>query len=71
MFAKYGIDPQSIVTWDDYVDAGVKILQKSGGKTKMLCLPRGMLVELFEPLLQQAGGQIFDKDAAPGTIMAQ
>lgn len=28
----------------------------------MLCLPRGMLVELFEPLLQQAGGQIFDEE---------
>jgi len=62
IFEACGVDPESIVTWDDYVSAGVTIMKKSGGKTKMLCLPRGMLVELFEPLLQQSGGQIFDKE---------
>ncbi|HUW62051.1 MAG TPA: sugar ABC transporter substrate-binding protein [Candidatus Bathyarchaeia archaeon] len=62
VFEQYGVDPLEIETWDDYIAAGETILERSGGKTKMLCVPRGMLVDLFEPLLQQAGGQIFDKE---------
>lgn len=62
IFEKYGIDPDSIETWDDYITAGEIILKGSGGKTKMLCLPRGMLVDTFQATLQQAGGQFFDKE---------
>jgi len=62
LFEKYGVDPLGIETWDDYIEVGKKILEQSGGETKMLCIPHGMMVDLFEPLLQQLGGQIFDKE---------
>lgn len=60
LFAKYGIDPSKIKTWDDYIAAGKLILQKSGGKTKMLPLGSNSLSEVFELLLQQTHGQVFD-----------
>src|SRR5579862_5379840 len=51
LFAKYGIDPSKIDTWDNYIAAGKVILQKSGGKTKMLPLGSGSMSEIFELLL--------------------
>ncbi|HEX5322977.1 MAG TPA: sugar ABC transporter substrate-binding protein [Capsulimonadaceae bacterium] len=60
LFAKYGIDPNKIDTWDDYIAAGKAILQKSGGKTKMLPLGANSMSEIFELLLQETQGQIFD-----------
>ena len=60
LFAKYGVDPDKIETWDDYIDAGKVILQKSGGRTKMLALGSNDLESLFEVFLQQTGGQVFD-----------
>jgi lactose/L-arabinose transport system substrate-binding protein len=60
LFAKYGIDPGKIKTWEDYIAAGKVILQKSGGKTKMLPLGSNSLSEIFELLLQQTHGQVFD-----------
>jgi lactose/L-arabinose transport system substrate-binding protein len=60
LFAKYGVDPNSIETWDDFIEAGKTILQKSHGQTKMLPLDETSLMNMFELLVQQAGGQIFD-----------
>ncbi len=60
IFKRYGIDPDAIETWDDYIAAGKVILEKSSGKTKMLHLPTGQLSEMLPMLLQQNGGQIFD-----------
>ncbi len=60
VFKRYGIDPASIRTWDDYVKAGQTILQKSGGRTKMLPLGSNDMMNMFELLLQQTGGQVFD-----------
>ncbi|MBC8136152.1 MAG: sugar ABC transporter substrate-binding protein [Fibrella sp.] len=62
IFAKYGIDPATIETWDDYVRAGETIRTKSNGRTKMLPLGSNDLEPMFEILLQQTGGQIFDAD---------
>jgi len=61
LFERYGIDPRAIDTWDDFIQVGEEILEKSQGKTKLFHLPtsHGMF-SLFEILLQQAGGQIFD-----------
>ncbi|MCL4694679.1 MAG: extracellular solute-binding protein, partial [Candidatus Hydrogenedentes bacterium] len=39
VFARYGIDPEAIETWADYIDAGKRIVERSGGETKMLTLP--------------------------------
>ena len=60
LFRRYGIDPTSIQTWDDYIQAGQVILHKSGGRTKMLPLGSNDMMGMFEILLQQTGGQVFD-----------
>jgi ABC-type glycerol-3-phosphate transport system substrate-binding protein len=62
LFERYGIDPAQIETWDDYIRAGTEILARSEGKTKMLFLSPGQLDIMFEILLQQTGGQLFDND---------
>ncbi len=62
LFTKYGIDPEAIETWEDYVAAGKTLLERSNGQTKMLCLALGGLSDFFEILLQQSGGQIFDAE---------
>jgi lactose/L-arabinose transport system substrate-binding protein len=63
LFAKYQIDPEKIETWDDFIAAGKVLLQKSGGKTKMLPLSPGNLNLFYEILLQQVDGQVFDGQA--------
>ena len=64
IFQRYGIDPNKIETWDDYIAAGKLIAERSNGKTKMFHLPTGGapsgLASMFEMLIQQNGGQIFD-----------
>lgn len=60
IFKRYGIDPESIEIWADYIEAGKVILEKSGGKTRMLFMPSGELQIMFEILQQQVGGQVFD-----------
>lgn len=61
LFARYGIDPAGIETWDDFIAAGRTIVVKSGGRTKMLPLSATSLAALYEILLQQNGGQLFDE----------
>jgi lactose/L-arabinose transport system substrate-binding protein len=61
LFARYGIDPERIETWDDFIAAGRRILEKSGGRTKMLPLSAGNVVFVYEILLQQVDGQVFDR----------
>ena len=61
IFARYGVDPDGIETWDDFIAAGKKILKESGGRTKMLPLSASNLVFLYEILLQQVDGQVFDE----------
>lgn len=61
MFHRYGVDPNRIETWDDYIAAGRVILRKSGGRTKMLPLSNRFLAPMYEILLQQNGGRIFDE----------
>lgn len=37
---QYGIDPKAINTWDDFVTAGQKLVQDSGGKVQMVSEPK-------------------------------
>jgi len=60
VFRRYGIDPERIETWDDYIAAGREIVRRSGGRTKMMPLGSGSLNNLFLILMQQTGGQVFD-----------
>ena len=66
IFDKYGIDPNTIETWSDYLDTGKVIYGKSSGKTKLFHfstagVPSGLDV-IFEMLIQQNGGQVFDHE---------
>ena len=61
LFARYGVDAEKIETWDDFIAAGKQILEKSGGRTKMLPLSAPNIVFLYEILLQQLDGQVFDR----------
>lgn len=60
MFTRYGIDPDTIETWDDYIAAGRALVERSHGKAKMLCLATGSLSDFFEIVSQQNNAQIFD-----------
>jgi lactose/L-arabinose transport system substrate-binding protein len=60
LFKRYGIDPTGIATWDDFIAAGRTILARSNGKTKMLPLAPTSLGAMYEILIQQNGGQLFD-----------
>ncbi|HZT41164.1 MAG TPA: sugar ABC transporter substrate-binding protein [Chthonomonadaceae bacterium] len=60
IFQQYGIDPDKIETWDDFIAAGQEILQKSHGQTKMLPMDTGALATMYQLLIQQNGGQVFD-----------
>lgn len=62
LFARYDIDPNTIETWDDYIDVGKRITRESKGQTHMLALSVGGLFEFFEILIQQTGGGVFDRE---------
>lgn len=62
LYERFGVDPQAIETWDDFINAGQQILERSDGKTKMFQLYTGELFSLFSLLFQQGGGQIFDTE---------
>ncbi len=62
IFQQYGLDPERIETWDDYIALGKELVAKSNGQTKMLCIPTGNMADLFEIFLQQSGGQLFDAE---------
>lgn len=62
IFEQYGIDPESIETWDDLIAAGKRIGELSHGKTKMMPLAPNATAAFFTMLLQEDGGAFFDAD---------
>lgn len=68
VFEKFGIDPDQIETWDDFIEAGKKFQQASGGDTYMMPLSVGGLSDIFQILMQQNGGGVFD---AEGRIIVE
>jgi lactose/L-arabinose transport system substrate-binding protein len=62
IFRKYGVDAGKIETWDDFIAAGKQILERSHGQTKMMPMGQNLLSTVFELLIQQNGGQIFDSE---------
>ncbi|NGO70627.1 sugar ABC transporter substrate-binding protein [Streptomyces sp. SB3404] len=57
LFARAGVDPASLKTWDDYVRAGVAIKEKTG--SKLLIMDPAENDSLFPSLLQQQGQHWF------------
>jgi lactose/L-arabinose transport system substrate-binding protein len=82
VFEKYGINPDDIKTWDDYVAAGKKVVQESGGKvawTESNLNETGNGTSALNGdityLVNQNGGQFFSQDGkstfnSPQTIEA-
>lgn len=62
VFAKYGIDPNAIETWDDYIEAGKKIVSASNGEVKMLSFQQSAAEELQQMITWSLGGGIFNAD---------
>lgn len=60
VFKKYGVDPEAIKTWDDYIAAGKLMLDKSGGATQMMPMSVADFTDFFQILMQQNGGGLFD-----------
>lgn len=62
IFARYGLDPDTIETWEDYIAAGKHIVAASNAATRMLPLSAQGLIGIFEILIQQNGGGVFDAE---------
>lgn len=62
IFEQAGVDAGSIKTYDDYIAAGKKIVQATGGKTKLLGFDYSGSTSTDLPflLLNQLGGQFYD-----------
>lgn len=59
-FKKAGVDPESIKTWDDYVEAGKKIKEATGAK--MLPIDISKYDGVYHLMMQEQGTSYFNKD---------
>ncbi|MFI6321859.1 ABC transporter substrate-binding protein [Nonomuraea sp. NPDC050556] len=63
LFKKAGVDPATVQTWDDAIEAGKKIKEKTGafliGLNKSAA--RGADMDFYQSLLQQQGAFYFDQ----------
>ncbi len=62
IFEQYGVDPESIETWDDFIEVGLHIREASNGRTAMMPLALSGLPDFFQILMQQNGGGIFNQE---------
>lgn len=68
LFEAAGIDPATIATWDDFIQAGKTLSESTGGQAKMINLPVGTSGEKaslqhFQQLLaQQLGSSIYNAE---------
>ena len=67
-FQDAGVDPASIKTWDDYIAAGKKIVEKTGGKVKMAATAPGGDDDYFRDIAGQSGCGYFDPKGTHVTI---
>lgn len=64
IFQNAGVDINTIKTYDDYIEAGKKIVTKTGGKTKLLGFDYSgsTSTDTVFVLFSQLGGQYYDKN---------
>jgi lactose/L-arabinose transport system substrate-binding protein len=67
LFEKAGVNPDSIKTWDDYIEAGKKLTVDLTGDGKPdqymgFLSARADVSDTFEILLQQGGGSLYSKN---------
>jgi lactose/L-arabinose transport system substrate-binding protein len=68
LYQKAGIDPNKIATWDDFIAAGKKMLQATGGKVKMGTIANGQDDEWFRMLANQNGCFYFNNQGTVVTV---
>ncbi|MGX2958596.1 ABC transporter substrate-binding protein [Peribacillus sp. JNUCC 23] len=59
-FEKANVDPNSIQTWDDYIEAGKKIKEATGAQLLPIDIPN--YDGVFQMMMQSQGLSYFDKD---------
>lgn len=66
LFEQAGVDAQSIKTWDNYIEAGEKVLQATNGETRMMgfCLNGSTSQDLIKLLFHQLGGSYYAEDGS-------
>lgn len=62
IFKDANINIDNIKLWDDYIEAGKKIAEKTEGRTKMLAIGNNNINDLYGLMLGQLGTSFFDKD---------
>ncbi|SNX52724.1 sugar ABC transporter substrate-binding protein [Thermoanaerobacterium sp. RBIITD] len=65
IFKDAGINPDDIKTWDDYIAAGKKIVEKTNGKVKMLGIDEKADDGLYRVMLNEQNSWYFDKNGKP------
>ena len=68
LLAEAGIDPASLKTWDDFIAAGKKLLEATGGKVQMATMNMIDDDGWFRPLASQEGCAFFSEDGQTVTI---
>ena len=68
IYAQAGVDPNRIETWDDYIEAGKKVLAATGGKVKMATIEIAQDDPWFRMLANQAGCWYFDESGTHVTV---
>ena len=60
LFEKAGINADDIVTWDDFIEAGKVLKEKTGAD--MLCMAESRSDATYRFMMEQLGGFYFDED---------
>lgn len=68
IYEQAGVDPASIKTWDDFLEAGKKILAATDGKVKMATINISDDDAWFRPLANQQGCSYFDPTGETITV---
>lgn len=64
IFEENGVDPESIETWDDFIEAGIKIRDNTNGEVKIFGFDYNGTSSFDMPLVifYEMGGSFFDAD---------
>ena len=62
LFDAVGANADNVKTWDDYIDVGKRILELTGGKTKLISVDMKSDDDIFRLLMNQLGTYYFDMD---------
>lgn len=68
LYQRAGIDPNKIETWDDFIAAGKRMLQATGGKVKMGTIANGQDDEWFRMLANQNACFYFNNQGTAVTV---